>query len=100
MNGMKVVGDLFGAGKMFLPQVGRGSFLSGTVVLDEADISKLCCPTSNRKAKLLRLRGGSCAEYTCSSIVHKRKNKQTKESYCKSQEVGKVVIHYSFNNPI
>lgn len=23
MNGMKVVGDLFGAGKMFLPQVGR-----------------------------------------------------------------------------
>lgn len=22
MNGMKVVGDLFGAGKMFLPQVG------------------------------------------------------------------------------
>lgn len=23
MNGMKVVGDLFGAGKMFLPQVGK-----------------------------------------------------------------------------
>lgn len=23
MNGMKVVGDLFGAGKMFLPQVGE-----------------------------------------------------------------------------
>lgn len=22
MNGMKIVGDLFGAGKMFLPQVG------------------------------------------------------------------------------
>lgn len=24
MSGMKMVGDLFGAGKMFLPQVGRG----------------------------------------------------------------------------
>lgn len=23
MNGMKIVGDLFGAGKMFLPQVGK-----------------------------------------------------------------------------
>lgn len=26
MNGMKIVGDLFGAGKMFLPQVKRKLF--------------------------------------------------------------------------
>lgn len=26
MNGMKIVGDLFGAGKMFLPQVKRMLF--------------------------------------------------------------------------
>lgn len=27
MNGMKVVGDLFGAGKMFLPQVACASYI-------------------------------------------------------------------------
>lgn len=33
MNGMKIVGDLFGAGKMFLPQVGWVLFgiLLGTI---------------------------------------------------------------------
>lgn len=33
MNGMKVVGDLFGAGKMFLPQVGECLWCSAQVVL-------------------------------------------------------------------
>ena len=29
VQGMGVVGDLFGAGKMFLPQVNRGDYLVG-----------------------------------------------------------------------
>ncbi|MCK7501833.1 MAG: B12-binding domain-containing protein [Comamonadaceae bacterium] len=57
MDGMNVVGDLFGAGKMFLPQVVKSR------ARDEAGGGAPRCPTSRRRSRpaaAQRARARSC----------------------------------------
>jgi 5-methyltetrahydrofolate--homocysteine methyltransferase len=56
MNGMKVVGDLFGAGKMFLPQVVKSARVmkrSVSVLTPHMEAEKLKNPSSRARGKFL-----------------------------------------------
>lgn len=77
MSGMNVVGDLFGAGKMFLPQVNHCSF---------------CFPPSSLKyAHYLMSRNSKCVCVCVFSHHHAR----VLSKFAKYRNSTLVIIHYS-----